>query len=127
LNETIPFNDKNTFQVYIGDYDILGTQYYEGRWLTKYSEVKEEMKRKNEYPIYVTIGEQFTSVLSNKDKLYTFTGKDVSGGQKIDLGGAADYMSVCDKAAYLVKQDGKMYVWGSNALCFISSKEDVNV
>lgn len=53
INETIQFNDKNTFQVYVGDYDIIGTQYYQGQWLHKYTAIKEEMKRKNEYPISV--------------------------------------------------------------------------
>jgi len=43
----ILFNDKNTFQIYIGDYDILGTQCYQGKWLVQYAEVKEEMKRRN--------------------------------------------------------------------------------
>lgn len=40
INESISFNDKNTLQVYIGDYDLMGTQYYDGKWLLKYAEVK---------------------------------------------------------------------------------------
>jgi hypothetical protein len=41
INETISFNDKNTFQVYVSDYDIVGTQYYRGQWLQKYTILKE--------------------------------------------------------------------------------------
>lgn len=33
INETIPFNDKNTLQLYIADYDVMGTHHYKGQWL----------------------------------------------------------------------------------------------
>jgi hypothetical protein len=57
INEMIQFNDKNTIQIFIGDYDIMGSQNYKGLWLKKYSEIKEEMKKKNEYPLYVNLNE----------------------------------------------------------------------
>lgn len=40
LNETISFIDKNTFQLYIGDYDIMGTMNYGGKWLMQYFNIK---------------------------------------------------------------------------------------
>lgn len=57
INETINFIDKNTIQVYIGDYDIMGTQHYSGEWLLRYAELKEELKKKGEYPINISIGD----------------------------------------------------------------------
>lgn len=40
INETISFPDKNTFQTYLGDIDILSTLTYKGNWATKYAHLK---------------------------------------------------------------------------------------
>jgi chemotaxis methyl-accepting protein methylase len=40
INETIQFKNKNTFQIYIGDYDIVSTQHYKGKWLQQYCSLK---------------------------------------------------------------------------------------
>jgi hypothetical protein len=41
INETIQFKNKNTLQVYIGDFDVMGNHQYKGKWLQSYCKLKE--------------------------------------------------------------------------------------
>jgi hypothetical protein len=46
INEALSYSDKNTLQTYIADYDIMGGFGYQGQWLIRYAELKEELKKK---------------------------------------------------------------------------------
>jgi hypothetical protein len=46
------------------------------------------MKRKNEYPIHLSLANDFTTVVSNKDKVYLFYNEqNKMSNEKIELGG----------------------------------------
>ena len=77
------------------------------------------MKKKGEYPIYLSLGEEFTSVLSSKEKIYTFHADDINTSEKADIHGHIYSIVNCDRAAYLIKTDSSVYVWGHNYNNFI--------
>lgn len=58
--------------MYIVDADILSTVTYRGKWARKYATLKTDLARKQEYAVKVTVSECFTTVLTNKDRLYSF-------------------------------------------------------
>jgi hypothetical protein len=44
--------------------------------------------KKGEYPIYINFNDEFTSVLSNKDRVYNFYADDNEENNKIELNGS---------------------------------------
>ena len=74
INESIYFTDKNSMQLFLQDLDILSTMVYKGTWTQKYAEAKSEIARKGEYPLKICLGDKFTSIISNRDRVYTFGG-----------------------------------------------------
>ena len=77
INESIYFTDKNSMQLYLQDLDIMSTMTYKGMWTKKYADTKSEIARKGEYPLRLCLGDKFTSIISNRDRIYTF-GEDSS-------------------------------------------------
>ena len=61
-------------QTYIIDMDIISGLSYEGRWFERYVDLKEEIAKKGEYPLKMNFADQFTTILTNKDRIYSFTG-----------------------------------------------------
>ena len=77
------------------------------------------MKKKWEYPISITIGEEFTSVVSNKERMYTIYANDNAICSRYELQGTSQVVSIGDRAGYTLRNNGSMYTWGFNYENFI--------
>ena len=84
-----------------------------------YGEIKQELKKRGEYPIHVAVGEEFTTVLSNREKMYTFNSNEEVSHIKNDIPGNTQVIAIGDRAGYVTKMDGQVYVWGYNDDNFI--------
>lgn len=61
-------------QLYLIDLDLISTMTYQGNWTEKYVSCKVEMAKKGEYGLKLNVSEKFTSIISNRDRIYTFGG-----------------------------------------------------
>jgi hypothetical protein len=65
-----------------------------------------------------------TTVLTNKERIYSFYSREESTIVRGDLPGLSHSTAVGDRAGYTLRQDGTVYHWGYNHQNFLTKGEE---